>query len=212
MMAYDGLLFDLDGTLWDATHEIWISWSRVLEQQPDIPYIPSEVELEQIMGLTGDELMQKLFPHLTPQRGMEIFDACVQEEVAYLITHGGKLYDGIVDMLNTLSQQYPLFIVSNCGKGYIEAFLQAHQLSAYFNDTECAGNTGLAKSENIRLVVTRNGLQRPVYIGDTVMDKTAAERAEVPFIFAAYGFGRQVSMPQIETPLALIPLMERSLS
>ena len=50
----------------------------------------------------------------------------------------------------------------------------------------------MKKAENIRLVVARNGLQHPVYVGDTKGDEEAAHAAGVPFVHAAYGFGRAV--------------------
>ena len=56
-------------------------------------------------------------------------------------------------------------------------------------DTECYGNTGKGKGENIRLVVQRNQLKNPVYVGDTSGDAQSAKDAEIDFIYAAYGFG-----------------------
>ncbi|MBO6201113.1 MAG: hypothetical protein J6N74_05795, partial [Chryseobacterium sp.] len=49
---------------------------------------------------------------------------------------------------------------------------------------------GLPKDENIRLIVERNNLQNPVYLGDTIWDKDSSEKAGVDFIYAAYGFGK----------------------
>ncbi|MFR3320025.1 MAG: HAD family hydrolase [Lachnospiraceae bacterium] len=83
-----------------------------------------------------------------------------------------------------------VFIVSNCQSGYIELFLKKTGLAPYVTDTECFGDTGMKKAENIRLVVARNGLQLPVYVGDTKGDEEAAHAAGVPFVHAAYGFGR----------------------
>ena len=85
-----------------------------------------------------------------------------------------------------------MFIVSNCQSGYIELFLKKTGLAPYVTDTECFGDTGMKKAENIRLVVARNGLQQPVYVGDTKGDEEAAHAAGVPFVHAAYGFGRAV--------------------
>ena len=45
---------------------------------------------------------------------------------------GGRLYEGLEETLKYLSAKYPLYIVSNCQKGYIEAFLSYHQLGKYF--------------------------------------------------------------------------------
>ena len=45
------------------------------------------------------------------------------------------------------------------------------------------------KAENIRLIVERNTISHPVYIGDTDGDAQACQEAGVPFIFAGFGFG-----------------------
>ena len=47
----------------------------------------------------------------------------------------------------------------------------------------------MSKGQNIKLISQRNGLKAPVYIGDTIFDYEATQEADVPFIFAAYGFG-----------------------
>ena len=35
----------------------------------------------------------------------------------------------------------------------------------------------------------RNNIKSAVYVGDTIHDKEAADYAEIPFVFASYGFG-----------------------
>ena len=51
------------------------------------------------------------------------------------------------------------------------------------------GRTQLVKGENIRLIMKRNQIQKAVYIGDTKKDQEACVLANVPFIYASYGFG-----------------------
>lgn len=196
-MKFDGVLFDLDGTLWNATEQLAVSWQMALEGQPDIDRAPTVSELEKVMGMTWERLMQTLFPHLTLERAGELFEHCCEVENEYLRQHGGTLYDGVEETLRSLSAQVPLFIVSNCNNGYIECFLDAHQFRPYFRDWECIGKTGLPKAENIKLVVERNQLQAPIYFGDTEMDYEAASGAGVPFLHAAYGFGKVDGVPQV---------------
>lgn len=206
-MKYDSVLFDLDGTLWDATQAISYSWAKALEGEPDIPAPPTTAELEQVMGMTAEDLTATLFPHLSLERRMELFDKCCQVECEYLTAHGGRLYPGILEVLETLSQKVPLCIVSNCNIEYIPSFLAGHRLHAYFKDWECIGRTGLPKGENIRLVMERNHLRRPVYVGDTAMDQEAARLAGIPFLHAAYGFGKVEGAPELRSPLELLDLV-----
>lgn len=207
-MQYDGIIFDLDGTLWDSSEEIRMSWGAVLKKQPDIRRLPSREKLESVMGLGAEELTEKLFPYLPLSRRLEIFDECAVYECAYLTEHGARLYPQIRETLARLSETYPLFIVSNCADGYIQSFLAAHDTAKYIRDFECIGRTGKPKSENIRLIAERNGLKAPVYVGDTQWDFDAATAAGVPFIFAAYGFGHVENTPRIATPAELPALVE----
>ena len=65
----------------------------------------------------------------------------------------------------------------------------AHKLEKYFSDFEMSGRTDLTKGENIKLVMERNGINNALYLGDTIGDQFAAKDAEIPFVFALYGFG-----------------------
>ena len=99
-------------------------------------------------------------------------------EIEHVAKVGGILFEGLEETLEYLSGKYKLYIVSNCQKGYIEAFLEFHKLGKYFVDRENAENTGLSKGKNIRLVMARNGLENTVYVGDTIGDQNAAKEAE----------------------------------
>ena len=206
-MKYDGILFDLDGTLWDSTEAVVVSWAMALADAPDVPAPPTREQLEGVMGMTAENLMAVLFPQLSRQRHLELFERCCQVENQYLREHGGILYPQLEETLERLSRQVPLCIVSNCNDGYIPSFLEAHRLGRYFTDWECIGRTGKQKWENIRLVIQRNHLRRPVYVGDTVLDQEAAQKAGVPFLHAAYGFGRVSGAASIQKPADLLALL-----
>lgn len=188
MQSYDSVIFDLDGTLWDTVEQVCVIWNKALIKagfEPIVDY----AKLSSCMGMLIDDIIKKLLPQATEPQIAQIKENCLQSEQKYLAENGGILYDGIEDTLEKLSEKYKLFIVSNCQDGYIQSFFKAHGLEKYFIDYECAGRTGLTKGENIRLVIDKYGLKSPVYVGDTMSDKTAANSAGVPFVFAEYGFG-----------------------
>ena len=90
-----------------------------------------------------------------------MLEVCFQYENRYLETHPGKLYDGVTDTLAVLSGQYPLFIVSNCQKGYIEVLLRTCSLEPFIKDHLCFGETQTSKGQTILSLMKRNGLKNP---------------------------------------------------
>lgn len=184
-----GIIFDMDGTLWDSAEGVAKSWMEVLaEEYPELPEI-TEDDIQAVMGKTMDVIARLLFPTLTEEKQMEVLDKCCIRENDYLAEHGGVLYPELENTLAKLQKDYNLYIVSNCQSGYIEAFLQHYDFEKYFEDIECYGNNELSKGENIKLIVERNGLDKAVYVGDIQGDYEATMEAGLPFIHAAYGFG-----------------------
>lgn len=184
------ILFDLDGTLWDSGETVIAAWNDVLISLGMEKYTKTVDDMHTYMGKTLPAIAEMVMPDVPEKRRMEILNACCEEEQKRLAVTGGKLYPHLEETLQKLSERYFLGIISNCQCGYIETFLDVHKLAKYFSDTECNGGTGLSKGENIRLVMERNGIDRAVYVGDTLMDMQAADQAGVPFIHASYGFGK----------------------
>lgn len=187
-----GILFDLDGTLWDSSRQVVDSWNVILEQQPDVKRRVTLQDIQGFMGLPMDEIGRRCFQKegLSEERIREVMHACEAYENEYLRQNGGRLFPDLEAVLQELSKKYFLAIVSNCQVGYIEAFLEYHKLNGYFTDTESFGRTGLQKGDNIRLVCERNHLERAVYLGDIQGDYDSACKAGIPFILAGYGFGK----------------------
>lgn len=197
---FDSIIFDLDGTLWDSTPVVAESWNRVLADYPEAQYVATAEKLRKLFGRPVFEIAALMMPHLEDCKRQAIISACAAEEHRCLRQTPGILYPHLEDTLAQLSIQYPLFIVSNCEAGYIETFLEVTNLGRYFTDFECPGNTGLVKGPNNKLVMERNHLQAPVYVGDTQGDRDAARYADIPFCYASYGFGTVDSFEyQIET-------------
>lgn len=186
----DSIIFDLDGTLWDSLEVVIAAWNNVLLRDPEVNREITVDELRSVTGMPVPEIGKRLLPTLSQEKLEEILEKCNKEECLFLTERGGKLYDQLEHVLETLARKYKLFIVSNCQKGYIESFFAYHQLGKFFTDYENPGRTGLSKGENIKLVIERNNLQSPVYVGDTEGDRQAARYAGIPFIYAGYGFGQ----------------------
>lgn len=184
-----GIIFDLDGTLWDSAQAVVDSWNVVIDSLPDFHKRITVEDMESLMGKTMDDIAFTYFNTVSPDRALEILQACMDYENEYLEKVGGILYPQLEQVLTDLSKDYFLAIVSNCQSGYIEAFLKFHKLEQYFDDFECFGNTKQEKDANICLVVKRNNLEKAVYVGDVMGDYLSTTKAGLPFIWAEYGFG-----------------------
>ncbi len=184
-----GILFDLDGTLWDSADGVAKAWNAAIEKMR-LNYHVTEKTVQGFMGKTMEAIAYALFDRETPEDAVKYLKECTDLENEYLEEHGGVLYEGLEETLEKLHSEYFLAVVSNCQIGYIEAFMKAHKLEKYFDDFESYGNTLLEKGENIRLVVERNHLAGAVYVGDTMGDYNSTMEAGLPFIYAAYGFGQ----------------------
>ena len=185
----DSIIFDLDGTLWDPIDTVLKAWNHSIIKYSQIKKVLTRNDFEETMGLQMPEISKKLFPYLSEDMRTQLFAEFGQIENEYIKQYGGRLYPNVEDVLRSLSKEYKLFIVSNCQDGYIESFYHFHKLEKYFLDYENPGRTGLSKGENINLIIERNHLDSPIYVGDTAGDLTAAKYAGIPFTYAKYGFG-----------------------
>ena len=186
----DGIIFDVDGTLWDSVEVVAESWNLAIKENSDLePNLNREI-LQGLFGKTMDEIAAGVFPDLDPDSRRKLMDICFDYENRYLETHPGVYYEGVMDTLKELALEYPLFIVSNCQCGYIEVMMKGAGMEPYIKDFLCFGQTQTSKDQTILKLMEKNNLTTPVYVGDTQGDRDAAAKAEVPFIYASYGFGK----------------------
>lgn len=180
MEKIDAIIFDLDGTLWNTVDSCLKATSLVKEEHKDITRDVTREQIESAMGKTSDEIINIYYGYLPREKGEEYANEAFNKNVENLLKEGGTLYPNTRETIINLSKKYKL---------YIESFLNTSGLKNFFDDYESYGNTLLSKGENIKLVIERNNLQNPIYVGDTSGDMEGAKIAGIPFVYAAYGFG-----------------------
>lgn len=185
-----GIIFDLDGTLWNTSTLVVPAWNIVLSRHTELNKQITIDDMRGYMGKTLDVIAKIMFPRMDVVESLKILKECCHEEEIYLRKHGGILYPELEDTLKQLVNDYSLYIVSNCQDGYVQTFLDYHKLWGYFQDIEMAGRTEKSKGDNIKIIIQRNNLNKSVYVGDTIVDLEGANFAGIPFIYAAYGYGQ----------------------
>lgn len=184
---FDSIIFDMDGTLWDAVDSYCKIWDKTFNQMNVDAPTTSRDELLKCMGLPIDEIFNRIVKvDVDKEEYLRLLDINEKEMMPHL---GGTLYPGVKDGIAQLAKHYRLFMVSNCGALGLKNFMKFTQLEQYFEDSLTFGETLLNKAQNISLLIERNGLSAPIYMGDTQGDCNSAHVAGIPMIFAEYGFG-----------------------
>lgn len=186
---FDSIIFDLDGTLWSTIDSCVQTLTKVKNKYSDITEDITAEQVKNSMGLPFDDIVKLYYGYLDKEKAVKYAEEAFYSNIDNLIKNGGTLYPKMQETIKKLSSQFKLCIVSNCVEGYIESFLNTSNLNEYFCDYESNGKTKLSKGENIKLVIKRNNLKNAIYVGDTISDKKAANYAQIPFVYASYGFG-----------------------
>lgn len=189
-MKYDGIILDIDGTIWNTTEIVAQAWNRAVASTGLKSEIITAQVLQKKFGKPMNVIANDLWPHIQEPERTQLLEACVKQEQKAIEENTVDItYKNVVSTIKSLSSKVDFYIVSNCHDGYIETVIEKNGLTGLIKDFESFGKTGLQKNENIALVCKRNNIKNPVYVGDTQGDCDACKKANVPFIWAAYGFG-----------------------
>ena len=187
----DGIIFDIDGTLWDSTYTAATAWNEAIKEfgNSNVNVNVTADLLKKEFGKPMDVIISDVFPMLNKKDQDDILKVICKWEHIMLNKLGGIALGDIKSTMKELSKRHDLYIVSNCQLGYIELVMKFFDIESLIKDHLCFGDTGTSKGQTILTLMKRNGLKDPVYIGDTEGDHNACKEAEIPFVFAEYGFG-----------------------
>ncbi len=199
---YDALILDVDGTLWDATETFAAAYTDASrETAPGLSVAPHHFtagDIRKQLGKPTLSIFKDLYPEVGeihgPSEAVRIWtllmESALQKEYDYIPLRGGRLYPGLEETVRNLADRLPLYIVSNCEKGYIESFLTYSGLESSFSGWLCFGDTGLEKDKTLGVLKEKYKILRGAYVGDLLNDAVCARKAGMDFIWAAYGFGQ----------------------
>ena len=189
-MNYESLIFGIDGTLWDSRALVAEGYNIQLRSEGLSHLCVTAEDLLPLFGKVMTEIADVIFKTIPVPERYALMDRCMATENEYLHHNPCQIgYDGIKETMDVLAKSHRLFIVSNSQCGYPELCIQKLGLDDYISGHLCFGDTGTEKGETIRRLMEHHSITNACYIGDTQGDCDAADKAGIPFIFAAYGFG-----------------------
>ena len=190
MSKYKAVIFDLDGTLLDTLEDLADSVNYVLDK-----FGYPLMDKKTVRSFLGNGIRKLMDLSLPAGLTEEQKDAAFAVFKTYYIDHcqiKTKPYDGMVDLLKTLSEEgYKLAIVSN------KTYLAVKEL----NDTHFSKyvRTAIGEKPGIRkkpapdtvlkaLEILGCKREETIYVGDSEVDKSTADNVPMDCILVSWGF------------------------
>jgi phosphoglycolate phosphatase len=191
MSRFRLIVFDLDGTLVDSRRDLAESANAVLKSCGCRQH--SEEAIGRMVGDGAATLIARAFeaagcqpPHDALTRFLAIYD---QRLLRYT-----RPYDGIVDMLSSVSRAASLAVLTNKPLTATRAILDGLDLTRFFGGRIVGGDGPFRRKPDpgglLDLMKTADaGPYETLLVGDSVVDLQTARAAATRVCIARYGFG-----------------------
>ncbi len=214
---YKIILLDLDGTLLDTSPGIYNGYDYMTPKM-GLPKMSDElksrfvgpalaVTYPKYLGLTGERMSEaiEIYREYNNKQGYKEFE----------------FYDGMDELLNYLKENGYITVVVTMKADKVAK--RTLDVAGYTEKlTDIIGNIDydpMTKAELIKLALDKYGLKKEeaLLIGDTGVDASGAEEAQVDFYPAMYGFGFKVEdvtedypyVKKLNDPRELIEILEK---
>ena len=188
---YQGVLFDLDGTLID-TAEDFILCLNDLREANKLPPLPAD-EIRKVVSDGARAMIKLAFGINETDTGFEEKKQQFLDLYLNNIARKSSLFNGLDKTLVWCeANQIPWGIVTNKPRLYSEALLDALELSDRINTLVCPDDVTHTKPDPEPLFKACRDIklspQQCLYVGDHARDIEAGKRANMDTIAAAYGY------------------------
>ncbi|HEX7896524.1 MAG TPA: HAD-IA family hydrolase [Planctomycetota bacterium] len=192
-MAYDLLVFDLDGTLIHSAPDIVASLQAV-QRRLGRPVLPDAVIVDAI-GKGVRQLIEKT----TAPPHAPVLAAFMAEYAEHLLDRT-RLYDGVAETLDALPQRK--IILSNKPEALSKKAVDGLGIARHFEAVYGGDSFPTRKpdAEAFRRAVA--GARAPVMIGDSGIDVQTARNAGAPVVAVTYGYAKPGELDGVEARVA----------
>lgn len=199
-LGYQGILFDLDGTLTDPKEGIIKSFQYAFNKI-GLPE-PSSKQLERFIGSPLQQAFSELLdpPH---KHLIEQMIAYYRERYATFGMFENKPYEGVKEMLENLRNEgHRLFVATSKPTVFATKILIHFKLSEYFEEifgSELDGSRS-DKGDLLRYIKKTKSLgDRLLMVGDRNFDMNAARQNNLDFLGVTYGYGSHSELKEAGT-------------
>ena len=210
-MQYKYIIFDMDGTIIDPIEGI-VNALNILCEKHKLHKLPFR-ELG-IIGPPMKKTLMRLYGFddaVSAEYAKKFRDIYINQTILQSV-----LYEGIKELFGSLYQNgikigIATYKRTDCAEMVIKHFGLQEFVSVVSGDTP---NSNLEKADIIRICMDKMGVEdktEVLMVGDTAEDAKGAEKAEVDFCGATYGYGyteKKMDGMYIEEPLQLMEILK----
>jgi phosphoglycolate phosphatase len=191
-VVYESIIFDVDGTLWDSRALLADAYNAQLAQEGLTHIHVTAEKLRPLFGKTMTAIADGLFDTVSAPERYHLMDRCILRMDEYLEKYADTriAYPDIRKTMETLAKKHRLFIVSNGQKGYPQLAAKKLEIADLISGYLSFGDTGADKGQTILQLMQQENISSAAYVGDTQGDLEACQKAGIPFVWAAFGFGK----------------------
>ena len=208
MSYYMLLIFDLDGTLFQAKAVVLRAAERLLDEMGAPPQDESSILKNAGQGI--DALLRNILPgNATPDAAR----TRILELMREAIFDYGELFPGVYEAVIELhSEGHDLVLCSNSPEEYIKTVLEFTDIEYAFSRYYSV-NAYPSKSDLVAELIKTD--TSAIVIGDTHGDIEAAHNNDLPAIAAMYGYGNKTMLEAAEykasSPEDIVKCIHRAL-
>lgn len=192
----DGMLFDLDGTLFRTETVLLPAYHATFSQlRKEGLYegeTPDEERILSSLGMLLEQIWQRVMPEASVQTRKRADELLLHYQLEELEAGRGELYPHVKETLEALrAKGVKLFVASNGLEGYVKGVVEAFGMSNLFEGLYSAGGYKTrSKVDLVRLALERHGLRSAWMVGDRSSDVEAGKKNNLTVVGCAYaGFG-----------------------
>lgn len=183
------IIFDMDGTLVDSSFAMTQSVNYVRAKLGLAPI--HKEELEYYIN-QPDQNLPRIF--YNTQEYDPNHRSLFREHYMATSTQSIALYPDVKEMLAFMKERAILCVATNASDYFARHMLEHLNIVHYFQGIVGANNVPEPKPnpQMLELLMDNAGVmkERSMLVGDSIKDEQAAENADIPFIFAGWGYGK----------------------
>lgn len=196
LKKFDGIIFDLDGTLFQtdklALHAFNKTFEMIQDEGYKIDIVPNSQEVLAVIGLTLENIWEQLLPNLPKKIHNIASEYLLMFEIEGIKGGFGDLYPGVMETLITLKYNgYRLYIASNGLKEYVHEVTNNFNINHLFNGIYSSKdfNTN-SKDELVKMIMEYHNFDKGVMVGDRLSDVEAGIKNNLFVIGCDFGFSK----------------------